>query len=300
MDGETILMKALKNTFLLAIISACSFPVTAHPGGNMISVNGILIWQYVYPPNAESHYASIYIWDRIHGTRELMQSEFNSSDFHFYAKDDTVYYAEFRDVANGSMFRLLKGRAGDIPEEIWPWQDALEFGAAAGFYMSDKEEIIFAKYPSLHSINKAGNISLIHEFEEPVSGLTMTVAGLLVNSPTEVWLVDEDYLILKTWNDLINPNQENLPFMGNRIFSADYNGKELLIAYWGGRSFFKINEQDEKETLLDLPGTYTAHWAAIEGDVYFLFGSQINPPDPIKPLLYYHHKGKNILLWGNN
>lgn len=300
MDGETILMKVLKNIFLFTIISAWSFPVIAHPGGNMISVNGILIWQYVYPPNSESHYASIYIWDRIHGTREFMQSEFNSSDFHFYAKGDTVYYAEFRDVANGSMFRLLKGRAGDIPEEIWPWQDAHEFGAAAGFYMSDKAEIIFAKYPSLYSINREGNINLIHEFEEPVSGLTMTEAGLLVNSPTEVWLVDEDYSILKTWDNLINPNQENLPIMGNRIFSVDYNGNELLVAYWGGRSFFKINKLGEKETLLDLPDTYAAHWVEFEEEGYFLFGSQINPPDPIKPLLYYHYRGENILLWGNS
>ncbi|MFV1884508.1 MAG: hypothetical protein ACMZ7B_08475 [Balneola sp.] len=293
-------MRTLKSAILLALISAYTFPVIAHPGGNMISVNGLLIWQYVYPPDARSHYSSVFMWDRIHGVRELMRSEFNSSDFHFYAIGDTVYYAEFSDVTNGSRFRLLKGLAGEVPVEIWGWQDALEFGSAGGFYIADETEIIFAKYPSLYSINKAGNISLVHEFEEPVSGVTMTEAGLLVNSPTEVRLVDEDYSILKTWNNLINPDQENLPFMGNRIFSADYNGKELLVAYWGGRSFFKINEQGKKETLLELPDTYTAHWAVLDDEEYFLFGSQINPPDPIKPLLYYHYKGENAVLWGDN
>ena len=297
MDGETILMKIKLITIMIVVLSGFISPVKSHPGGNMISVNGLLIWQYVYPPNAESHYSSVFIWDRIHGVRELMQSEFNSSDFHFYAKGDTVYYAEFRDVANGSMFRLLKGRAGEIPEEIWPWQNAGEFGNAAGFFVSDTDEIVFAKYPSLYRISRDGKVNLVQEFEEPISGLNKTENGLLLNSPTEVRLVDEQYSVIKEWDDLINPDQENLPMMGNRIFSADYRNGELLVAYWGGRSFFKITEQGDKQTLLNLSDTYAAHWVAIGEEEYYMFGSQINPPDPILPALYLHRNGENVLIW---
>ncbi len=300
MDGGSVLMKVIKSSIFIVLLSTLFSPVESHPGGNMISVNGLLIWQYVYPPSSLEHYSTVYIWDEVHGTRTLIQSEFNSSDFHFYAKGDTVFYAEFQDINNGSRFRLLKGLAGDVPDEIWPWQNAHEFGDTGGFYISDSKEIIFAKYPSIYSIDKNGLTRLVHEFEEPIGGLTKVEDGLLLNSPTKVWLVDENYTVLKVWDDLINPDQENIPFMGNRIFSADYKNGELLVAYWGGRSFFKVALDGAKESLLQLPDKYTAHWIAFGEEGYFLFGSQINPPDPIIPVLYLHRKGENIMLWGED
>ena len=292
---KTDLIKAVLKMLILVTITTSS--LLAHPGGNMVVSNGIVTFQYVYPPSSQSHKSSVFIWDRIQGVRRLITSEFNSSDFSFCTKGDSVYYVESRDETRGQgYFRVLKGRAGEVPTEIWPWQsDSLEAGYY-GFDMPNDSTMIFAKYPAVYTISKSGVTQKMDIGYQEVNFLKKVDAGFLIKSGSKVILLNEEWTIVKQWSDLIDEKVTDTPFMGNIIFHVDYDEGELLVAYWGGREFYTLSDDGERKSLVTLDGNQAAHWVAMEGGTYYLFGSVINPPEPITPI-FYVYEDQPFLIW---
>lgn len=135
--------------FLALIIPLLPALLLAHPAGNLVVAGDYLLWPYVYPADDAQHHSSVLIWDGQSPVRPLITSQFAGSNYLLYARRDTVYYIESRDsqTENKSYFRVLKGKAGEKPVEIWPWRTDEWRVGNNGFYAVDDEEIIFSLLP---------------------------------------------------------------------------------------------------------------------------------------------------------
>lgn len=296
-------MKKVKNIIIIFSILFVTISAFAHPTGNMISVGKNVLWSYIDPINDIEHHACIMIW-RVGSQPEiLIKSEFPASDYMLYKKEDYVYIIERRFIQSTETFqcRILKMKVAEKPVEIWSWfKDDWRVGEG-GFFMPNDNQIVFARYPKVYCLEK-GEEPVEHHFEvqKPINGLKAVENNqFLLTDDNTCWLVNQKGKILKTWNDLLEDKVENAPLNRNGIFDIDYYNGELLMAYWGKRSFETISNAGERKVICQLEQPYAPHWVAFLGNEKLLFSSKLifngSTPKPYLILL----KGKNDkkIIW---
>lgn len=251
----------------------------SHPTGNMISVGHHVLWSYINPIDDTKHHACVMIWREDSTPKVLIKSAFPASDFILYSRDDFVYILERRFIQSSEAFesRILKMKIGEKPIEIWSWfKDDWRVGEG-GFFMASDNQIIFAKYPEVYCLDK-GEKPLKYPFEtpEPVSRLKAVENNhFLLMADNACYLLNEKGDILKTWSNLLDENIDNAPLNRNRIFDIDYRKGELLIAYWGKRSFETISAHGERKIILQQEEPFVPHWVCYHGTNKMLFSSKL-------------------------
>jgi hypothetical protein len=286
--------------FLSLSISLLPALLQAHPAGNLVTAGDYLLWPYVYPVDDAQHHSSVLIWDRQSPVRPLITSEFAGSNYLLYARKDTVYYIESRDsqTENKSYFRVLKGKAGEKPVEIWPWRTDEWRVGNNGFYAVDDEEIIFSRYPNVYSIKRNALPILLFSPQEPVNRLRKLPNGnILLLSDRACRLLDPEFRPLQRWTGFIDEDMPDAPLNINKAYDMDMHNGKLALAYWGGRSFLTIDEHGRREEILELEAPYTAHWVATDGESMYLFASVIQPPLAIEPRLIRFKDGTVEEIW---
>lgn len=73
---------------------------------------------------------------------------------------------------------------------------------------------------------------------------------ILLIGDNSCYLVKHDGSIIRQWDKLIDENVKNAPLNRNQLFDADYANKELLISYWGKRSFELIELNGKRHVIL--------------------------------------------------
>ena len=80
----------------------------------------------------------------------------------------------------------------------------------------------------------------------------------------------------------------------NQVFDADYSNEELLLSYWGRRSFDLINASGKRKS-----EPYTPHWVALWNKEKLLFSSQLvfdgSTPNPHLTLL--NEQNNHRVIW---
>ena len=287
--------------YLFFTIFTCQ--VVAHPNGNIISVGDKVLWSYIAPINDPGHHACVMIWDGKSEPSILLRSEYTASDFFLFARHNNVYMLERKYVQSEDTFecRLLKMTLGEKPVVIWDWfEDTWRVGEA-GFYMLSDSELVFARNPRTYRLKK-GQTPIPYHFKvpEPIRAIK-EVEGCryLLLSESSCWLAAEDGTILKTWKNLLADDVENPPLNLNRIFDMDYRRGELLLAYWGNRSFKVILPDGSRKTILQLDKPYTAHWVAFRDEEKLLFSSEFifDGRNPSPNLVLANPDGKLVTVW---
>ncbi|MCO6472385.1 MAG: hypothetical protein J5I57_01465 [Melioribacteraceae bacterium] len=295
-------MKKYSN--LIIILSAIVFysNLFAHPTGNMIVIDKHVLWSYVNPINDPEHHACIMIWSEGKEPKPFITSEFEGSDYMLFNREDEIFIIERRFIQSSRKFeiRILKTRVGEQPKEIWPWfEDKWRIGEG-GFFMKSDEEIVFASYPNILYLKKDSVPIYQFEFKETIKGIQLVSQNkLLLLGDNTTWLTDEKGNIIEQWEDLIVDSVINSPLNRNQIFDVDYQNGELLLAYWGNRSFDVIYTNHERVSILQQKEPLTPHWVAYWGDKKLLFSSKLtfdgsNP----KPYLLLYKSDKEIInIW---
>lgn len=103
--------------------------------------------------------------------------------------------------------------------------------------------------------------------------------------------------MIHKWDQILVELKDTPPLNRNQIFDCDYRNGELLIAYWGKRTFELHSMNNDGNTILELNPPFTPHWVAIDHDYMFLFASTIEPGEPIEPALFQYHEEKLTLIW---
>ena len=275
---------------------------TAHPTGNMISVDGHVLWSYIAPLDDPNHHACIMIWEKDSEPKVLLKSTFPASDFMLYNNNDTIYLIERRYISDRDKFevRVLKFQLGASPKEIWGWfQDDWRIGEA-GFIMPSDQRIIFGSYPNIYVLEHGRQPSKYFEFETAIKKIRQVENdNLLLLGEDKIWLTTARGTILKTWSDLINKEIKDAPLNRNQIFDADYSNERLLVAYWGNRSFELIGKEGKRENILQLQPSWAPHWVAFRENDLLLFASYLDFSGKIpKPnLVLYKANNVQKTLW---
>ncbi len=248
----------------------------AHPTGNMVVVGENVFWSYTAPIDNSSHYGCIMVWSNDHAPKVLLQSAFPSTDYILYAKEDQLYAIERRhdDLRNDS--RLLKVGLDGAVVVLWPWfQDNHRMGEG-GFYINDQEHVVFARYPNVY-VKEKGKVPYKKlEFHEPINRIRQVEnQQLLVLTVNDCYLTTASGRVLKRWRKLIK-KLDKPAFLGrNTIFDVDYFRGELLLAYWGNRTFDLINSKGERKTVQSCPIGDLPHWVAFHNGAAMLFASKL-------------------------
>lgn len=273
----------------------------AHPTGNLTVVGDHVLWSYVNPINDKEHHACVMIWTDGVEPRPLITSEFPASDFMIYAKDETIYLIERRFVQEGDTFetRVLKVSLDGETTEIWPWfEDRWRIGEG-GFFMPSDLEIVFCRYPGMFIVKKGETPIPYFNFDHEIKRTRFLGSGnLLLLSDDKCWLTDTKGNILKAWGDLTEEMTSEPALGRNQVFDVDYYNGQLLVAYWGKRCFYVIDEAGNKNIIDQLEAPFTPHWVAFNNDKKLTFASKLefNGSNP-KPRLVSFDKGLRTDIW---
>ncbi|MDO5981795.1 hypothetical protein [Flavivirga spongiicola] len=288
--------------FIIAFVT--SFQVFAHPGGNMIVVGKYVLWSYVSPINDTDHHACVMIWDPNSDPEILLKSEFPASDYMFSSNGDHIYIIEQRYLEKTDKFeiRILKTQIGEKLSEIWGWfEDKWRIGDG-GFFMNSDQEIIFGRYPNIYSLKKGQNSKKYFKFDVPIKRIrAINNNQILLLGDSSCWLTDQTGKIIKEWTHLIDLQISDAPINRNQIFDADFKNGELLLAYWGKRSFDILNNDGTRKTIIQLKKPFVPHWVAYYGNEKLLFSSKLvfNGAMPKPNLILYKSDNENINIWKN-
>jgi len=285
---------------ILAFIASCK--VLAHPGGNMITVGNHVLWSYVSPIDDTDHHACVMIWSLGAKPEILLRSKYPASDYMFSVNGDHIYIIEQRYLQQTDTFeiRIFKTRIGGEPVEIWRWfEDKWRIGDG-GFFMLSDDEIVFGRYPGIYSLNKGKEPAKYFDFYTSIKKIRKIENNqILLLGENGCWLVNRNGKIIRQWNDLIDPKIDNAPLNRNQIFDADYKNGELLLAYWGKRTFEIINNKGIKKTIMLLREPLVPHWVAFYGDDKLLFSSKMifDGSTPKPNLVLYKSDNENRSIW---
>lgn len=287
------------------IILSIAPSVDAHPTGNMITVGDNVLWSYINPINDPDHHACIMIWDKNSEPKVFIQSEFSASDYMLYNNQNEIYILERRHLQNTPRFeiRLLKTTIEKSLKVIWDWfEDDWRIGEG-GFFMLSDNEMIFGKHPEIYTLKKGGKPTIYFEFNQSIKRIRAVENNqILLLGDNTCYLTRQDGSIVKQWNRLIDDTINDAPLNRNQIFDADYKKENLLIAYWGKRSFEWIDKNGKCHTLLQQSEPFTPHWVAYWNDEKLLFSSKLvfngNTPKPY--LILLNDKNQSQVVWGNN
>lgn len=267
-----------KISLLLLSVVICS-RILAHPTGNMIVIGEYVLWSYIYPVDDSEHHACVMIWSEGAEPTPLITSEFPASDFMLYNRGDDIYLIERKYNPSTENFetRMLKAKIGEAPEEIWPWfEDDWRVGEG-GFLVKSDEEIVFSRYPEIYTLKKGGIPKKYFNFSAPLKRMRAISSNrLLLLGDKSCWLTDHKGNIIEQWENLIDEQIQNAPLNRNQIFDADYRHGELLIAYWGNRSFDLIDEYQNQTSIKRQEAPWPPHWVAFWGNKKLLFSSKLD------------------------
>ena len=279
--------------------------ILPHPAGDMIYINNTLLWSYIYPIGNIQHNASVMMWDRENGVRPWLISEYSASDWMISVADsEHVYLIEnyYNNNDDSHYARLLKSKVGSDPIEIVPWFKDNYRIAQHGFIFREDSTILFVNYPDLYKYYLDGTIENVDNWNESLGSVRkLTNGNYLLRSDSSAWLTDNNLNILNSWNELLEPLGNNLPFGGNQIFDVDYVNESLYMAYWGKRSFDIIKNQ-KRDVLLSFNSPWVPHHIAAGDSKIFMLSSTLAPDvtSNIEPSLWLIEDDKFELIWGDS
>ena len=274
-----------------------------HPAGNMIVHGDYLLWPYVYPVDDPEHHACVMIWDKKSAPKPYIISKYPASDWMLYSDNLNLYLIERRYIPekDGFQFRILKGKVNESPSEIWPWTDDKRRTGEGGFYMESDNSMIFCSFPGIFRMEKDAQPAELFSVDRPVKKLRLiSENNMLLIGDNHCHLATTDGKILKTWEHLLLPAPDDPPLGRNMIFDADYLKGDLLIGYWGNRSFELLPADNKKIILKKFDPPWAAHWVAFDGKDIYLFASSIEAGrNPRPKLLKYNDEqnGKITEVW---
>ena len=82
--------------------------------------------------------------------------------------------------------------------------------------------------------------------------------------------------MIHKWDQILVELKDTPPLNRNQIFDCDYRNGELLIAYWGKRTFELHSMNNDGNTILELNPPFTPHWVAIDHDYMFYLLQLLN------------------------
>jgi hypothetical protein len=276
----------------------------AHPTGNMICVGEHVLWSYINPISDLNHYACVMIWKKGSQAKVHMQSEHPASDFMLYTDKSKIYIIERRFIQATDEFqiRILKSTPELKPKVIWNWfKDEYRIGEA-GFIMPSDNQIIFGRYPNVFSMGKGEKPMKYFDFNYPIKKIRgLDNNRILLLSENACYLVEQNGKIVEKWDNLIDEKTKNAPMAMNIIFDADYQNGELLLAYWGKRSFDLIDKNKKRRIILQQSDPFTPHWVAFQNKERLLFSSKLifdgSTPKPHLTLL--NDSNNKIVIWNS-
>lgn len=292
-------MKLLLTVILFLTLQQAS----AHPTGNLVVMGRQVFWSYTDPVDDADHHACIMQWSPEKGPSVLLRSTHEASDFMLYARQDILYAIERRYHSSTEKyeFRMLSIRIGAPPVVIIDWtEDTLRIGEG-GFYTEATGGLVFASYPNILRWSASVGMEKAFEFPHPVKRLRKVGDDrLLLLGNNRCWLTDLAGKILLEWTGLTDPGVRNAPLNRNQVFDIDYKDSELLLAYWGKRSFEVVTEVERKKVLLQQKAPLVPHWVAWRGNDALLFSSEMdftNGQNPRPLLLLLTSEGRVKTLW---
>lgn len=296
-----ILKVPVRIFFLLAfMVTSLAF---AHPTGNMITVGKHVLWSYIDPVYDPEHHACIMIWSEGTEPKVLVRSEYAASDFmlHSSAKNE-IYLVERRYIESMDRHevRLLKTTLNGETRTIWDWfEDRWRIGES-GFLMVSDDQMVFGSYPNIYSLKKGKQPLPYFEFDEPIHKIrAMPNDQILLLGANSCWLVDEAGNIKQQWNDLLEDDVKNAPLGRNQIFDMDCKNEQLLLAYWGKRSFVLIEAGGNRNILQQQREPLAPHWVAFFGEDPLLFSSELvfGGETPKPKLIRFTSNGDTRRIW---
>lgn len=274
----------------------------AHPTGNMIVMGDHVLWPYVCPVDDPGHHACVMIWSEGNEPEILIRSNHTSSDFMLYQKNDQIYFMErrYNSSSQNNEIRILKSSIDETPVEIWPWTEFdLRIGEG-GFFMPSDDEIIFVSYPDIYQIKKEGELKVYFDFEDPIKRFrVLDDERLLLLGDGEAWLTTQNGEVIEHWNNLLLDGVTNAPLNRNQVFDIDYQNGELILAYWGNRSFDIIDRNGQRKTIIKFDEPVTPHWLTYFGGKKLFFASKLimDGSTPKPHLLMQNEEDQIINIW---
>ena len=269
---------SLKNSILVIFLLFLTPFAFAHPTGNRYSIGEGWLWVLINPSKDPDHHACVMIWTEGAEPNVFFQSEHAASDFMLYTKQNEIFLIERRFLQASDEFqvRVLKSTIEKKPQVIWDWFKGDYRIGEGGFFMLSDNEMVFGKYPKIYRLKKGEQPKNYFEFDQPINRIRAVEENqILLLGENSCYLVNQNGSLLKQWNDLTDPNVEDAPMNRNQVFDADYSEGELLLSYWGRRSFDLINENGNRQIILQQKDPLTPHWVAFRNKEKLLFSSKL-------------------------
>lgn len=249
-----------------------------HPNGNVIvTENQCVLWPYVYPVGDIGHHACVMVWDQDTEPRMFLKSEYESSDFFLYTESENIYILENRYLNDSDRFesRLLKTSIKlEAPRVIWDWFEDSKYIGVGGFKMISDTELLFVHYPNMYSKKKGKEPVHLTSFGSGINKMKPTENGyLLLWSDHKAWLSTDEGKVIQEWDNLIEDLEKETPMGRNFIFEMAYCEGELLLAYWGKRSFELIDRNGRRSSLYAPKPEWVPHWVSFMDGRPLLFSS---------------------------
>ncbi|MCZ4407236.1 hypothetical protein O3Q51_00340 [Cryomorphaceae bacterium 1068] len=288
-------------SLLLISLLAKTSPLVAHPTGNIALYKGDIYWPYVHPIDNKEHHSCVMVHDESGQTRVFFTSDYSASDFMLYADRDLLYLLERRFIrsANKFEFRILRYQEGGEVELWWDWAEDKWHVGEGGFSVESEHSIVFVRYPEIYRMGKNQSVEKHFKTEEEVSRMKrIPSVGFILNTETGCLLVNENGEILSKWEHLIQEEIDDPPLGRNTLFAADYNDGNLIYAYWGKRTFERIDPTGEKSILLSIREPFAPHWIAFCEKGYLLFSSSILAGKNPRPQFFLITPGgEKTIIW---
>ncbi len=249
-----------------------------------------------------SHHACVMIWTKGSEPRVFIQSRYAASDYMLYNTQDEIYIIErkFLQASDEFQVRLLKSTIDKEPVIIWDWfKDDYRIGEG-GFFMLSEDQMVFGRYPEIYTLKKGEQPKKYFEFDPPISRIrAVDHEQILLFGDNSCYLVQQNGTILQQWNELIEPGMKNAPMNRNQLFDVDYSNGELLISYWGRRSFDLVKASGKREILLQQAEPLTPHWVAFWNKEKLLFSSRLifDGSTPKPHLVLLSEQNSQSIIW---
>lgn len=290
------------NLILTTLLLFVIFLGHAHPTGNMITVGEAVLWSYINPIDDSNHYACVMIKKKNAKPKVFIQSEHAASDYMLFNNKNEIYIIErkYSQATDAFEVRVLKTTIEKEPEVIWDWfKDDHRIGEG-GFFMRSDNVMVFGKYPEIFRLEKGKTPVRYFNFNYPIKRIRAVHNNqILLMGDESCHLVTHDGTIVKQWHKLIDKDIQNAPLNRNQLFDADYHDGELLLSYWGKRTFDLIDLSGKRKIILQQAEPLTPHWVAFFNTSKLLFSSKLtfDGKTPRPNLILLDEKNIKTVIW---